>query len=96
MLILDSVIQKDRECYICGSCDRLESHHIYGGVANRSISEELGYKVWLCFEHHRGTNGVHGKNGKSAMEYLHRKGQEHFEQTGTREEFIKLFGKSYL
>jgi hypothetical protein len=30
------------------------------------------------------------------MDALHKIGQEHFEETHTREEFRKEFGKSYL
>lgn len=45
-------------------------------AANRKKSEALGLWVWLCPECHRGTDGVHGKNGhgkdlavKMAAEY---------------------------
>ena len=95
--MLDSVLQKEKCCFVCGAMQGLECHHIYGGIANRPISEKLGLKVWLCVEHHRGTDGVHGKNGKILMEHLHKKGQEYFEEHyGNRMDFIKSFGKSYL
>lgn len=48
-------------CYICGYGGYTEEHHIFGGTANRSRSERYGLKVQLCVEHHRGTNGAHGK-----------------------------------
>ena len=82
-------------CFLCGKHNRTEEHHIFGG-ANRSLSEEYGLKVHLCMECHRtGKNAVH--NNKNTMDYLHRIGQEAFEhRIGSREEFIKIFGRNYL
>lgn len=53
-----SIIQKEKECYICRS-PYVEEHHVFYGTANRQLSEKYGLKVWLCPEHHRGANGVH-------------------------------------
>lgn len=64
--------------------------------SNRKISEKYGLKVPLCYEHHRGTNGVHGKNGRQLDIKLKKIAQKKYEETHTREEFIKLIGKSYL
>jgi hypothetical protein len=53
--------------------------------------------VNLCAEHHRGTKGVHGKEGKVLADFFKRLGQVWFEDYhGTREEFIRIFGRSYL
>ena len=71
-------------------------NHLYFGVAKRKLSEKYGLKVWLCPTHHRGTNGVHGKNGHKLDLELKELGQKAFEWQHTREEFIKTFGKSYL
>lgn len=60
---MKSIISNKKECFICQSQINLEEHHIFFGNANRRLSEKDGLKVWLCVEHHRGTNGVHGKNG---------------------------------
>ena len=54
-------MQTEKRCYVCGLYNQVECHHIYMGNPNRKISEENGFKVWLCAEHHRGTLGVHGK-----------------------------------
>jgi hypothetical protein len=72
----------------------LQCHHIFGGTANRKKSEQYGLKVWLCYEHHLGKEGVH--YNKKMMDYLHRIGQMKFEETHTRENFRQEFGKSYL
>ena len=59
---MKSILQSKKRCYICRKEIGLHDHHIYFGTAKRKISERHGFKVWLCFEHHEGTFGVHGKN----------------------------------
>lgn len=92
---MKSIIQKDRECLICGSYN-VEEHHCFGGNPNRRLSEQFGLKVWLCPTHHRGTYGAHGREGAKLQKELHQLGQKAFEWTHTRDEFIATFGKSYL
>lgn len=89
-----SIIQKDDCCYICGS-PRTEVHHVYFG-RNRKASDENGFIVRLCPEHHRGDYGVHGKHGHQLDMFFKRLGQIKFEKTHSREEFIKIIGRSYL
>jgi len=92
----------DRTCYLCMLLDQnyrryrnLHEHHIYGGLANRPISEAEGLKVYLCLHHHEfSEEAVHGN--KEIMELLRQEGQRAFERTHTREEFMKLIGKNYL
>lgn len=96
---MKSIIQKhSNHCFVCQTSKGmpLEEHHIFFGTANRKISEKYGLKVPLCYEHHRGTNGVHGKNGRQLDIKLKKIAQRKYEETHTREEFIKLIGKSYL
>jgi hypothetical protein len=92
---MKSIIQDRKECIICGSWN-VEDHHIFFGAAKRKISEKYGLKVWLCPTHHRGTNGVHGKNGHKLDMQLKQLGQKAFEWKHTREEFLERFGKNYL
>jgi hypothetical protein len=86
------------ECYNCGRYGQTEEHHALHGTANRKICD--GYpllKFDLCPECHRGTNGVHGKNGHDLNLKFKKTAQILFEtHYGTREEFIKLFGRNYL
>lgn len=70
----------------------LEEHHIFKG-RNRQKSEAYGLKVWLCHEHHA---ELHGKDGHDLDLYLQRVGQMKFEETGSREDFRREFGKSYI
>jgi hypothetical protein len=92
---METVLQANKECYVCGTTSNLESHHIFGGTANRKVSERYGLKVWLCHEHHTGNSGVHF-NPDLAQE-LHETGQRFYEtHYGTREDFRRDFGKSWL
>lgn len=91
-----SIIQDKKECFITGSTYNLEEHHIFFGTAKRKISEKYGLKVYLTAELHRGTNGVHGKNGKLLDKRLKKIAQRKFEETHNRDEFIRLIGKNYL
>ncbi|MEW4411551.1 hypothetical protein [Clostridium sp. AN503] len=83
------------ECFLCGRCGQLEEHHIFGGNPNRKLSEKYGLKVHLCCRCHRDNReGVHGNREK--MDHLHWTGQQAFERTHSRDDFIRIFGKNYL
>lgn len=95
-----SIMQEDREhCYICGrngNGDPLEAHHVFGGP-NRKLSEKDGLKVYLCGEecHRNGKYSAH-RNPDTSL-FLKKKAQEKCEcKFGTREEFIKRYGRNYL
>lgn len=95
---MKSILQNKKECYICSISLNLENHHIFFGRANRGISEKDGLKVWLCYAHHRGTYGVHGKYGHAIDILLKKEAEriwlEHYGKT--TEEFIQRYGKNYL
>lgn len=95
---MKSIMQIKKECFECMTYSNLEEHHIFFGSANRKLSEQDGLKVWLCYNHHRGTNGVHGKNGHTLDEYLKSIAQITYMQKNnkTKEDFIKRYGKSYI
>lgn len=81
-------------CVVCGS-PWIQHHHVAGGTANRRKSDRLGYIIPLCAEHHTGSNGIH-RNRELDL-YWKRIMQEHFEKhKGTRQDFIREFGKSWL
>jgi len=92
---MKSIIQKEKRCIVCHNSN-IEEHHVFFGTANRKLSEKYGLKVYLCSEHHRGTRGVHGNQGKELDTYLKQLAQSRFEEKGTREKFIQIFGKNYL
>ena len=94
---MDSIMQNKKRCYVCGLYAPVEEHHIFFGNHNRRISEENGFKVWLCAEHHRGTIGVHGKLGHVLDIKLKQECEKKYLNQGhTVQDFIKLIGKNYL
>lgn len=92
-----SIININKNCYICKNVHNLELHHIFFG-SNRKKSDKDGLVVYLCYEHHRGTNGVHGKNGKALNLYLKKIAErawlEYYDKT--KEDFRKRYGRNYL
>lgn len=91
---MQSIMQSDRVCYLCGKVCGLEIHHCISGVANRKISEKYGLKVWLCHECHTGKNGAQYDPQKNIL--LKAEAQKAFEKDHTRTEWMKLIGKNYL
>lgn len=91
-------------CYICGKFGPTDAHHIFGGTANRRLSEEDGMVVYLCRRcHNQPPDGVHFN--KQTMDWLHRRGQKAWEEMRigegmTHEEarkmFVRRYGKNWL
>lgn len=70
-----------------------EKHHIFGGVANRPKSEKYGLFIWLTLKQHdylhahpKEMIGIKKEAQKSFMKYYNK----------SIEEFIEIFGKSWL
>ena len=90
-----SIIQDDTDyCFWCGRYGT-EIHHIFYGVGNRKLSDKYGLVVGLCYNHHRGNNGVHNGN-KELDVFLKQTAQKTFIQKYSESEYFALFGKNYL
>lgn len=91
---MESVINSQRQCFLCGTTRDLHAHHIFPGNPRRKHSEERGFKVYLCAYHHRKIH-QHINSGESLK--LKQFCQAYYESNyGTREDFIREFGKSRL
>ena len=92
---MKTVLQSEKECIVCGTTYNLHDHHIFFG-ARKKASERRGLKCWLCAPHHNMSNdGVH--HNRILDLKLKKFAQKYYESNyGTREDFIKEFGKSYL
>lgn len=89
-----SLLQETKECFITGRTDYLHKHHIYGG-SNRIVSEEEGFFIYLIPEFHTTTaQGIH--NDDEFLKAMQKICQHIYEENHTREEFIRLIGKSYI
>lgn len=92
-----SILSNERKCYISGRTDNLECHHIYGGTANRKVSDENGFWVYLTADWHRhNKDSVHNSPNKGIDLMLKQSAQRMYERGHSRGEFITLVGKSYL
>lgn len=83
----------DKCIYTGSTC--VERHHIFG-AANRDRSEKYGFVVPLRPDLH--PNGAFaGQSAKLIDIELKQKAQHYYEEHhGSRQEFIKEFGKSYI
>ena len=92
---MKSLLSNDRECYVCGSTRDLHKHHIIYGP-NRKKSEQYGLWVYLCARHHNMSDaGVHFNRALDLQ--LKEEAQLRWQQeNGTKEDFIRAFGRSYL
>lgn len=91
-----SIMQEEKECFICKTTHWLEKHHCFGG-AYRSKSEKDGLTVYLChFHHNEPPYGVH--HNRRNMDWLRKRAQiTYMERYGaTVEDFIREYGRSYL
>lgn len=75
-----------------------ERHEVYFSRAYRQKSINDGLIVFLTKESHRGTNGVHGKNGDKLNRKLKIIAQKAWMKyySKTKEEFIQRYGQSNL
>ena len=88
-----SIISNEKRCFICGSERFLDRHHCIFGRAERSKAESDGLWVYLCSRHHM---AVH-QEAQGYKKMLQKLAQERWQQTyGTKEDFIKRYGRSYL
>ena len=102
-----SIIQTQKECYICrylaaqqGYYGELPSaglhkHHIMFGIANRKKSEHFGLWVYLCVPHHEyGPDAVH--SNRDVRIFLCQIGQQVFEQKYSHEKYMQEFGRDWM
>lgn len=82
-------------CIFTGSYE-VERHHIFG-AANKSRSEEYGYVVPLRYDLHPNGARADMRYAKEIDTHLKQMAQRHYEENkGTRDDFIKEFGRNYL
>ena len=90
-----SILKNEPVCFVCGNPYSVQKHHIYGG-GNRSVSEDNGFWVYLCPRHHTRTiYSVHGDPDHRLDKELKAMCQSIYEREHTREDFIRLIGRSY-
>lgn len=82
-------MQDKPKCRLCGG-KATDRHHVFMG-RNRQKSEDLNCVVWLCRDCH---NLAHRSREVSLR--LMKNEQARLENEMDREDFIRIFGRSYL
>ena len=91
---MKSILSNTKECFVC-HCPTVHKHHIYEGRGRRKLSEKYGCWIYLCPAHHTGPAGIHFDHDYDR--FIKRICQEKWEKRfGSREDFIKVFNRSYL
>lgn len=90
-----SIVQKSNwdECFLCGR-PATETHHIFGGTANRKLSERYGLTCRLCHNCHLGTDGAQYDPEKNRM--LKIEAQIAFEEIYGHEKWMQVFRRNYI
>ena len=88
---MKSILQDETVCFFCGTTHWLEEHHIFG-ASNRKHSEKFGLKCYLCKRHHE---LVH-RDIETALILKQRAQEEWEKQYGDRNDFMRVFGRSYI
>lgn len=92
---MQSIIAGDEKgkCFVCGRKCKTDVHHIFGGHANRKLSEMDGLKVNLCRSCHEKAHSDYKTNvalkqvGEECWLLAYRK---------KIDDFIDRYGKNYL
>lgn len=95
---LHSIFTDDMDRCIFTGSPYVERHHVFPGVANRKKCEKYGFVAPLRYDlHPNGTRFFPTLENKKIDPYLRRRCQEWYEEhVGSREDFIKEFGKSWI
>lgn len=91
---MDSIISKEKRCFLCGSENWIENHHIFG-AADRKKSTKYGLTVYLChYCHNEPPHGVHHNAGNNRL--LKQIGQRAFMLKYPNLDFMAIFKRNYL
>lgn len=92
-----SIVQNNKECFLCGTNKDLEKHHLLMGAKHRSLADEDGLWIWLCHFHHTGSKTESAHFNEMFRRQFQKKAQIAYEKhIGTREQFIERYGENYL
>lgn len=93
---MDSIIQKENCCFVCGETKNLHTHHIFFGTAKRQLSEKYGLTIRLCVWHHTSSMGIHcNKEMDDDIKAMAQtKAMNYY--NWSLEDWMKIFRRNYL
>lgn len=89
---MESIMQKDNDCFLCNGPSH-NTHHVIYGTANRKLSDKYGLTVRLCYECH---GMVHEYPLSEQAIGLKTAAQVAFIREYPKLDFRKIFGRNYL
>lgn len=94
---MKSILQSERECFLCHSERELQVHHCIHGMGRRRLADEDGLTVYLCQRCH---SNLHDKGANDLMlqemaeeAWIERRG--YAKEEGI-EKFRERYGRSYI
>ena len=91
-----SILSNEKECYVCHTTEYLHRHHVFEGSARRQQSERHGCWIYLCGKHHNLSNSAIHFNKALDLKVKRECQAEWEKRNGSREDFIRIFGRSYI
>lgn len=93
----DSILQKEKKCWLTGyTGPGLHKHHIMNG-ANRRLAEEDGLWIWLKWDRHIADSPHNTPHNDAKTDLFYKRlAQRKYEETHTREDWMKRYGRNFL
>ena len=94
---MNSIIQQDKSCYVCGSRSNLELHHCIYGMGKRKLADKYGLTIYLCHKHHTGSDSAIHFNkplDNLVKELAQTKAMNYY--NWTIEDWMKIFRRNYV
>lgn len=89
---MKSILQNFEHCYLCGN-PNVETHHVIHGHGRRKLAESQGLTIKLCRQCHVMIHANYSKD--LALKIMAQ--EKWMEVNGkTRDDFINIFGRSYV
>ena len=94
---MNSILQNEKRCYVCGGVNNLALHHCIYSTGKRALSDKYGLTIWLCYKHHNGSDkGIHFDK-QLDLRIKQMAQQECMAQNNmTMDQWMKIFRRNYL
>ena len=94
---MNSILQKEKCCWVCRCKENLHLHHCIYGSGKRALSDREGLTIWLCYKHHNGSDaGVHF-NKELDLRVKQMAQTEWMKQNNkTIDDWFKIFRRSWI
>ena len=93
---MKSILQEDKKCFVTEDTEGLHKHHCLNGP-NRRLAEEDGLWIWLRWDQHIENSPYKTPHNDADTDLFYKRlAQRKYEETHTREEWMRRYGRNYL